>query len=782
MIKELYIDYSNMIKLKLQIRDDGIKYDLVFESDNKRLSETIISNLKSISTLEDVPEKDLIRFKITDKIYVEVSKTTGEVNYVNKLTTFEIRSLAQGNVKNVSFARDDEVDYHPKTDLHTHFAGAIGVDTLIDVGIKYDVEYPTEYLKKIGVDTSKYRDINGSINIKYLTYEDKLILKNRLRIPIDTQETFNKMEEIYALRGPFTKNKELFPIFLHELAKDYQSKGVKYVELSFSSFLEDKDYLKLIEENLPKIEEETGVKIRFLAGLWRHSDKEWNLDLIDRLQTIASSRFIVGCDYMGHETNETYEFEEELQKLAKYAMFKDPNFVIRIHAGENPIYKTNVYDALKIIYDEHEKAQKESGKTLPMPRVRIGHGLYGLDIEADGKYNSLEEGAVFKLAREMGAIVEFNMSSNLALNNINTISEVPIKEYIDSGVKAVLGTDGHGMYSTSSLQESVLAEVAGLSKKDFDVIEKTEDEVIKAAIDRENTRPLLENIDDMYTSFHYDTPDGLPRWNEEVAKEKEIKNKETLSFLNQQIASSGAITDKALIEKDTKGKIPILISGASEKSWPTISEENRELIILTMQVLANTLNPQTSYIVTGGTNFGVERIMHEAVQRRNKNSDNPIVCLGTVTMEAAQKGNVEIQPNTITHAEILEIDGHMARTWMELPDTQLNLIKQKNGELIAIGGGAIVSDMIQRGHNLRANMLLMDGPEGASTKKSDSLKGNDYSFKTIKELLTKLYEKNPALFDKDFSLDKIDDYIEYANQMISYDENVDEDEKSDMIR
>ena len=86
-----------------------------------------------------------------------------------------------------------------------------------------------------------------------------------------TQETFNKMEEIYALRGPFTKNKELFPDLLHSLAETYRDTGVEYAELSYSSFIGDREYMEMINEHVSEIEAQTGVKLRFVAGLWRHS-------------------------------------------------------------------------------------------------------------------------------------------------------------------------------------------------------------------------------------------------------------------------------------------------------------------------------------------------------------------------------------------------------------------------------------------------------------------------------------------------------------------------------
>ena len=548
--------------------------------------------------------------------------------------------------------------------------------------------------------------------------------------------------------------------------------GIEYTELSFSSFMTDPDYMKMLEDNLPQIERETGVKIRFLAGLCRHSDKEWNLDEIDRLKTIAKSPYIVGCDFMGHETNASLNFEEELKKLARYVMEYDPNFVIRVHAGENPMFKTNVYDALKVIYDEHQKMEEDRKQSFPMPQVRIGHGLYGLDITSDGKWNDLEPNAVLKIAKKMGAIIEFNMSSNLALNNINSITEVPIKKYVDAGIKVVLGTDGHGLYSTSNVQESVLAFAAGLSSEDLKRIINTEDYIIQKANEREKNHPNIRDVSALYHSIEYSTNNSKPRYTEEILERNRKQNEEFSKMLDNQLSQVGAITDNELIYNAIQRKTPIMITGASEANWPNISPEDQYNIQLTMQVLANVLNPNTTFIITGGTNFGVEKAMHEAVDRRNKYSDEPLVLLGTLTMEAVKNGAVEIEPNTITHATILEIDGHKANNWMDLPDTQLKYVQEHNGQMIAIGGGSVVNDMIQRAHNLGVNMHLMNGPYGASTNKSKSMTGNDYSFKTIKDLLSRLYKQNPKFFLKDFLLDNIDQYISVAKSLIKYDDNL----------
>lgn len=759
---EAFLDYGQLLKIVFEVTGEKLDYEFSCNSKNERLSNGIVENLKKITSIEETEDPDICRLSINNTIFINVNKKTGELDSVNKLTAFETRMLAQSKSGKVPFTREDDVDFSPKTDLHTHFAGAFTPETLVELGKKHNVPYPAKMLQKMGIDISKYAvGEDGKIEFTSIDEKDIEILKTNLKISPVTQETFNRMEEIYAYRGPFTKNKEFFPDMLKMLADDYKRLGIEYAELSFSSFISDPEYLQMLEDNLPEIEETTGVKLRFLAGLWRHSDPEWNLDDTDRIISIAKSPYIVGCDFMGHETNGTLEFEEELKMFARYASKEDPNFAIRIHAGENPIFKSNVYDALKIIYDEHAATEAETGEKLQMPQVRIGHGLYGFDIEQDGKYNQLEPGAVLRLAKEMGAIVEFNMSSNLALNNINDISEVPIKAYLDEGIDVVLGTDGHGMYSTFGGQEVILALAAGVEVADLEKIKATEAKVMAKARERELSHPNIDDISPLY-DVEFSTPNGQKRYTQEVAKGYSKQQEEVSDYLASRIAYTDAITDEKIIEADTEGKVPVMITGASKKAWPNISPEDQEKIALTMQVLANTLNPETAYVITGGTNFGAEKTMHEAVHRRNSKEAKPLTLLGTFTMEAALDGEEGVEPNTITHATILEMDGRKAANWMDLPDTQLEYTMERNGYMIALGGGAIVSDMIQRAHNLGVDMHLMDGPKGASTDKCKSLKGNDYGFKDVGELLTRLYERNPEMFLRDFSLDKLEQYIEQA--------------------
>ena len=680
---ESYLDYNEILKIMFDISDDDINYEIACEYGNERLRNIIIENLKSVSKFEQTEDPDIFKLSINNSIFINIRKSTGEIENVNKLTAFETRSLAQRK-ENITIFDRKKTEFTPKTDLHTHFAGALSPDILLDVAIKHNVEYRADYLQEIGIDISKYeQNENGQILISSIDEADVRLLKEHLAIPITTQETFNKMEEIYKLRGPFTKNPELFADYLKALAKDYQKNGVEYAELSFSAFIGEEErqyrYMQTMEKVLPEIEQETGVKLRFLAGIWRHSDKEWNLDDVDRMKTISKSPYIVGADFNGHETNETISFREELQMLAEYAMLEDPEFTIRVHAGESPIFKNNVYQTLNIVYDKHAQMEEKLNKKLPMPKVRIGHALYGLDEITNEKWEKVSPDKVLELMKEMDAIVEINMSSNLALNNINSLSEIPIKRYIDEGVKVVLGTDGHGLYSTTGKQEVILATAAGLTEMDFNKIKETEEEVIESIKRRDETHPKIENVEELYAGITYSTDDGKKRFTDEVDKRIKAERKAKAEHLLDAIENKArAITDEEEINKAIEGKKPIMLTGASKNAWPDVSKEDKKYIALLTQVLADTLDPENTYIITGGTNFGVEQTMHEAVHIRNEKNDDELVLLGTFTMEAEKDIKEGVEPNTITHATILKSeDGRYVNNWMDLPETQL-VITQEN--------------------------------------------------------------------------------------------------------
>ena len=774
-MEDYYIDYPQLLKIDLDyskevslafVQDKGtVKPVMTYLGTDKKSGNNIIANLeKIISIKKEDEEYGLYLGKECFAHFKEDKANTGfalDTKQPQKhLTAFEMRMLARDNERPQVFSRDDINGISHSTDLHTHFAGCLRPEELIKVGLKHDLAIPADLMSKIGIDTAKYnRDEKNNIKLNDLAKNREDIAKyaDAMRIPLEQQETFNKMEEIYVMRGPFTKNKELFPDLLREVAESHAAAGIKYAEFSLSSVIGDMDTLKTIHKELPQIEKETGCQVRFLAAMWRHSDKEWNQDEVDRIKAVAKSPYVVGIDFMGHETNSTTEFGEELKEIAKWAAQNDPSFVMRVHAGENPLFQDNVKDVLKIVKEATKEAEAETGKQLKCPAIRIGHGLYGVDEEC------------LRLCQETGAVIEFNMGSNLSLNNIDSIKEVPLKKYIDKDVKFVLGSDGMGIYSTSPEQDVILAHAAGVSKDDFRKMNDFETQLIASKGKRFGEKnAALQTQLSSGKSFEeifkpeYNTADGQTHYNDSVWERKNAEIKKLQEFLNSEISRVGAETDPGKVSETMAGKMPILITGASVKAWPNISAEQRDEVRTAMQVLVNVIDPDKAYIMTGGTNHGVEKQMHEVAHSRNVKQSKKLAVVGTLTEEAAYQDLASIEENTITHAVVLSLNGKIAKRWFDLPDTVLNVVAEQKGEMIAVGGGGIVRDMIQRAHNMNLGVNLMNGPEGASTEKAAIMP--NYAFTGARGLIERLYGKHPDVFAKGFDINHLDEYIGQAQQ------------------
>src|SRR5205823_5272878 len=140
---------------------------------------------------------------------------------------------------------------------------------------------------------------------------------------------------------------------------------VEYAELSLFDIFQP-EVLRIAHEVLPSIRDQTGVDLRFLAAIGRRDELEWVLDMADRLRAYAGSHVIAGVDFMGHETSSTHELVPQLRAVAAVARELRPDFVIRVHAGENPGHPENVRIAVDTLLDAGV-------------RMRIGHGLYGVD-------------------------------------------------------------------------------------------------------------------------------------------------------------------------------------------------------------------------------------------------------------------------------------------------------------------------------------------------------------------------------------------------------------------
>ncbi|MBQ6257785.1 MAG: adenosine deaminase, partial [Clostridia bacterium] len=223
-------------------------------------------------------------------------------------------------------------------------------------------------------------------------------IRNSLTIPKDGQAVFADLERVYLYRYVFTKGAQaenpfsginidgipdrevyayaqkmcraredgryrqntLYQDLLLWIAREYQKRGIQYAEISDTSLLNRAEYpmkLRQIHEIMPAVTRETGVLLRFLAGIRRipltivrdqATPNDYLAENLRCLRAIAGDPYVAGSDIIGEEINDILELRSVIKELAEIAG-QHPGFVIRIHAGENDSLRGNVANSIRCV-------------------------------------------------------------------------------------------------------------------------------------------------------------------------------------------------------------------------------------------------------------------------------------------------------------------------------------------------------------------------------------------------------------------------------------------------
>lgn len=630
------------------------------------------------------------------------------MNAYGGLTNFECRMLGRANNaflrETVPFGRTELhqlngnlEEVRPKTELHTHLTSEISADNLLRVAEEQNALYPAELLiEALGIERDELKIARGvriqptefapmsgkglqcerageenveAVYIKDLTPTQRKTLKDALEIPTDRVYTFDDLErKMYRFRNPFTKNDRLIGPIILAVAEQYAKQGIAYTEQSVTGALKP----AWLEKALPALDEakeKYGVDMRFLVGIPRNFAPDRMLREIDRLKHCSLSPHIVGVDFLGYEANKTDNFGWALRRIAEFAANRPKriradgtettDFVLRVHAGENGKNLDNVQAAMEIANEYN------------MP-LRIGHGIY-VDMTPEFQH----------LAKEMAEkgliVVEFNPDSNMANNNVDCPTDIPVKQWQELGVPCVISSDGSGAYQTDTLQliQSMLA--AGMSIQDLQVVRQFEERYIE----RQNRA---------YDFRSKDAPSDAKFMEDYFALEDEQK------------------ANGKKLRPILQDKTPILIAGASGKSWQRIDEEQRTEIEVGVRMLTKLLDDGQAYFCVGRVkDEGVTRVLDEAigeVDESGKTTRN-FALMGLLS----QLQNMISLPKHLT--DIWPLDGGLMAT----PTEMINFIHEQKGMAILVGGGSFTSDFVLNAEDKEIEFGVMQGPEGASTDK-----------------------------------------------------------------
>ena len=332
---------------------------------------------------------------------------------------------------------------------------------------------------------------------KGIESEEKIPLYNALNIPdrgitgyvnqyaagtIPDEDIEGYIKQMLMDRAnPEYRNNSLFQDKLLWIARSAQAVGVQYLEISDTTLVKNPQAAAMLAEAhqiLPAIYRETGVVIRFLAAIRRIAltlvkdsvtAGDYFRENLQVLEAVAGDPYVAGADIVGEEINDIRELHDVIRGIVRIAA-SDRSFVVRIHAGENDSLRDNVANSINCV----KKALKDGQE---MPRMRIGHGLYTANL------NSRKGEALLRDLRDYQVVLEFQITSNVRLNNLNMLADHPLRSYLKAGVRCVQGTDGGALYGTDLIDEQLsLEKLLDLTPEEMQGMRSCEQEVYEASM------------------------------------------------------------------------------------------------------------------------------------------------------------------------------------------------------------------------------------------------------------------------------------------------------------
>lgn len=498
----------------------------------------------------------------------------------------------------------------------------------------------------------------------------------------------------------------LYQDLLLWIARGYAQRGIRYAEISDTTLVKKGAAVQMLKEVhavMPRVTQETGVVLRFLAGIRRIpltivrdriASGSYLKENLQVLRAVAPDPYVAGSDIIGEEINDIRELQPLIRELTALAA-ETESFVIRIHAGENDCLRDNVANSIRCVRNALAPGQK-------MPHVRIGHGLYTADLKSQkGK-------ALIRSLRESGAVLEFQITSNVRLNNLSELSRHPLKQYLAAGVSCVQGTDGGALYGTDSIDEQLaLEKMLDLTTEEMMQMKKAEDAVLaeslaafaarKEAFGRMLAGRTPEEFLAERENTEYDFPENLLAGEAKLDAWQELE--ELIRPLNQE-------------------KLPVVIAGGSfnnDTHTTRMYAEEKEII----DRIIREADPSQYFFVIGHTMSGYEKYAAER-------------CRGKFEVTA-------IVPSQLTPAECrrLKKSGAGIRVSIEPSPMAIyksfshDIFRKRRYVLIALDGNSAAVNLVQEAKNGRAGHgIYISAHSRMLARKAGSLKGYAMMLKT----------------------------------------------------
>lgn len=287
----------------------------------------------------------------------------------------------------------DAIKALPKVEQHVHILGSIRPETLLRVIDETGIETPYSSLEDIK-KRFEFRDFSHFLDV----YNEV--------IDIVTEEKY-------------------FETMTFELLENNHRCNVKYTEVSFSPSdhiqcgLDFELTMDAIERGIKKAKQTFGIYADIRIDLVRKPGSDSAMKILDQIERRPEG--IVSIDMGGPEDAFPAEHYKEV-----YGRALAMGLHRVVHAGE-ALGPESIWDAIRHLHVE-----------------RIGHGV-----------SAIRDPPLMKYLREKNIILEICPISNIRTRVVPSMSEHPIREFVNRGLSVTVSSDDPSFFATDMNNEYI---------------------------------------------------------------------------------------------------------------------------------------------------------------------------------------------------------------------------------------------------------------------------------------------------------------------------------------
>jgi hypothetical protein len=327
--------------------------------------------------------------------------------------------------------------------------------------------------------------------------------------------------------------------------------------------------------------------------------------------------------------------------------------------------------------------------------------------------------------------MEFQITSNIRLNNLSELSTHPLKKYLANEIKCVQGTDGCGFYGVDTIDEQLaLQNILGLTENELAKMRLVEDEII------EHSKKYFEEKSKKFNAFLNGRTIREGIIEAERKYEEENKDDKIQLRIVDKINAKDVFKEK-IVQALPLDKTPIIIAGGSFNAKGThtnVEELGKQML----EKIVEKINPDKAYFVIGHKVSGYEKQLIETCKKMHKDFEIYAIIPKLLTKEEKER-----LINTKLTGVCISIESDGSGIYKSF---NYEIFERRSSIVIAFGGNSPVSNLVQEAKNGKGKAKIYVNIENDNLRqKAKNLEGYVIPFDFKGNIVTTILNDNTEI-------------------------------------